>query len=70
MVMNRFLPGDPVPLTGWYSANHVSHDLKADILLPEGDSFPTCPECLITPTYELVAIIHDFEPVYEGDPAN
>ncbi len=54
-MMLQFKPGETVPVTGWYRISHPSHDLVNEQVLEAGGAFASCPECAISPTYELIA---------------
>jgi hypothetical protein len=54
-LLPHFKPGDTVPVTGWYRISHPSHGETAEQVLEAGDAFASCPECALSPTYELIA---------------
>jgi len=60
MPEQRYKPGDLVPVTGWYHVIHT-HDAPSETLLKEDAVFPSCPQCKISPTYTLSAIVEDEE---------
>ena len=40
-----FAPGEAAPNTGVYQVRHYAHRLPHDVLVAEGDSFPSCSRC-------------------------
>lgn len=40
-----FGPGDRVPVTGIYTANHDLHRESHEVFATEGESFPVCQAC-------------------------
>jgi hypothetical protein len=62
MRKDSFKPGDKAPMTGWYRVHHPSHEHASEVILKQGDVFPTCPECQICPTYELMAALKGYDP--------
>jgi len=54
-MLPHFKPGDTVPVTGWYRVSHPSHNLVGEEVLEAGAPFASCPECSISPIYELIA---------------
>jgi hypothetical protein len=40
-----FRPGDQVPTTGIYTANHDGHRSAHEVFATEGDKFPNCRVC-------------------------
>jgi len=40
-----FRPGDRVPVTGIYTANHDQHRKAHEVFAAEGDKFPNCRMC-------------------------
>jgi hypothetical protein len=40
-----FRPGDPVPQTGIYTANHDEHRKPHEVFAGEGEKFPNCRVC-------------------------
>lgn len=60
----RFKPGDTAPVSGLYRVIHPSHDNAGEIVLAEGETFPTCPECRISPSYEFLAALPEAFPIH------
>jgi hypothetical protein len=40
-----FRPGDQVPVTGIYTANHDQHRTPHDVFAAKGEKFPNCRTC-------------------------
>ncbi len=40
-----FIPGDRVPTTGIYTANHEGHRSAHEVFATEGETFPSCRVC-------------------------
>ena len=45
MPNGRFRPGDRVPATGIYTAEHDQHRSTHEVFAKEGDRFPNCRTC-------------------------
>ena len=45
MPNGRFRPGDRVPVTGIYKANHDEHRNPHEVFAAEGEEFPNCRMC-------------------------
>jgi hypothetical protein len=57
------------PLNGIYLVTHPSHDyaggaVSNEAVFSEGDRFPTCGECRLSPSYEYLAPVRQPMPVH------
>jgi hypothetical protein len=48
-----FRPGDEVPVTGIYTANHDEHRNPHEVFAAEGEKFPNCRVCGTRVTFAL-----------------
>jgi hypothetical protein len=66
--MEKFTPGQRVPLSGIYRVYHDSHRLMHEASLKVGETFPCCKQCGIKISFELVHSLRDDQvlPFSEG----
>jgi hypothetical protein len=53
----RFKPGDPVPASGVYRAEHKRHRLMHTATLPAATRFPCCRQCGKAVDYYLLRVV-------------
>lgn len=57
----RFITGDPVPVTGLYLVHHAAHRLPHEALLLKDEKFPRCARCADQVAFELLKAVPGFD---------